>query len=210
MIKVFIVDDHEIFREGLKRILNTELDFSVVGEAENGNDLLVKILETECDIILLDLNIPGPKGVELINNLRKINPAIQTLILSIYPEDNIALPLLKAGASGYLCKDSALSELVEAIRKIYTKGRYVSKDLAEHLAFNLLSDEKDPHRKLTKLEISIMKLIAKGEEYSEIAQELTLSINSVTAGRRKIFEKLNIKNNVQLTHYVLNNNLLEN
>jgi len=210
MTKVFIVDDHEIIREGLKRILNEELDMKVVGEADNGNEVMQGISETECDILLLDLNIPGRKGAELIEDLKKKRPKLQILILSISPEDKFALPLLRAGASGYLCKDSALNELVVAIRKIYLKGRYLSSNLAEQLAFDVLSDEKETHRKLTNLETNIMKLIATGKEYSEIASDLSLSINSVTACRRKVLEKLNIKNNVQLTHYVLKNKLFEN
>lgn len=210
MTKIFIVDDHEIIREGLKRILNEEIDMKVVGEADNGNEVVKGISETDCDILLLDLNIPGRKGVELIEKIKKKRPKIQILILSISPEDKFALPLLKAGASGYLCKDSALNELVNAIRKIYSKGRYLSANLAEHLAFEVLAEEQESHRKLTNLETNIMELIAIGKEYSEIASDLTMSINSVTACRRKVLEKINVKNNVQLTHYVMNSKLFEN
>ncbi len=209
MTKVFIVDDHEIIREGLKRILNEEIDMKVVGEAENGNEVMKGISETECDILLLDLNIPGRKGADLIEDVKKRKPKLQILILSILPEDKFALPLLRAGASGYLCKDSALNELVLAIRKVYSKGRYLSTNLAEQLAFDVLTDEKETHRKLTILESNIMKLIAQGKEYSEIAADLSLSINSVTACRRKVLEKLNVKNNVQLTHYVLKNKIFD-
>jgi DNA-binding NarL/FixJ family response regulator len=210
MTKVFIVDDHEIIREGLKRILNDEIDMTVVGEAENGNEVMKGISETECDILLLDLNIPGRKGPDLIEEVKKKKPKLQILILSISPEDKFALPLLRAGASGYLCKDSALNELVHAIQKVSSKGRYLSTNLAEQLAFDILSDDAKSHRKLTFLENNILQLIAKGKEYEEIATELAISVNSVTASRRKVLEKLNAKNNVQLTHYVLSNKVFNN
>jgi len=208
MTKVFIVDDHEIIREGLKRILNDEIDMEVVGEAENGNEVIKGISETDCDILLLDLNIPGRKGPDLIEEVKRRKPKLQVLILSISPEDKFALPLLRAGASGYLCKDSALNDLVHAIQKVSSKGRYLSSNLAEQLAFDVLSEETRPARKLTFLENNILQLIAKGKEYEDIAAELSISVNSVTASRRKVLEKLNLKNNVQLTHYVLNNKYL--
>jgi DNA-binding NarL/FixJ family response regulator len=207
MTKVFIVDDHEIIREGLKRILNDQPDITVVGEAENGNNVLTDLSDTDCDILLLDLNIPGRKGTYLIEDVKKKKPKVQILILSISPEDKYVLPLLRAGASGYLCKDSALNELVIAIRKVNAKGRYLSANLAELLAFDALSEQKEHVRKLTLLENSIMLMIAKGKEYNEIANELTLSVNSVTTLRRKVLEKLNLKNNVQIANYVLNNKL---
>ena len=210
MTKVIIVDDHEIMREGLKRILNDEADMKVVGEANNGNDVLKLIADTDCDILLLDLNIPGRRGSELIEEVKKKKPKIHILILSINPEDYNALSLLRSGASGYLCKDTALKELVKAIRKVLVQGRYLSSNLAEQLAYDVLVDNIKTQRKLTSLENNIMLLIAKGKEYSDIASELTLSVNSVTACRRKILEKLHFKNNVQLTHYVIKNNLLTN
>lgn len=210
MTKVIIVDDHEIMREGLKRILNDEADMKVVGEANNGNDVLKLIADTDCDILLLDLNIPGRRGSELIEEVKKKKPKIHILILSINPEDYNALSLLRSGASGYLCKDTALKELVKAIRKVLVHGRYLSSNLAEQLAYDVLVDNAKTQRKLTSLENNIMLLIAKGKEYSDIASELTLSVNSVTACRRKILEKLHFKNNVQLTHYVIKNNLLTN
>ena len=209
MTKIFLVDDHEIIREGLKRILNAEPDMEVVGEIDNGNEVMKEVTETDCDILLLDLNIPGRKGADLIEELKRKKPKLQVLILSISPEEQFALPLLRAGASGYLCKDSALSELVLAIRKVYSKGRYLSASLAEQLAFDVQSDNMQPQRKLTSLETNIMLMIARGKEYVDIAGELAVSVNSITACRRKILEKLNFKNNVQLTHYVLKNNLLK-
>src|SRR5665647_2505046 len=126
MIKVFIVDDHEIIREGLKKILKEESDFVVVAEAQDGVEALAKIQQTECDIMLLDMNMPGRSGIDLLSDLKTVKPQLHILVLSIHPEDKFALRTLKAGASGYLCKDTALDELVVAIRKIHTKGRYLS------------------------------------------------------------------------------------
>jgi len=141
MTKVFIVDDHEIIREGLKRILNDEIDMEVVGEAGNGNDALKGISETDCDVLLLDLNIPGRKGPDLIQEIKKIKPNLQILMLSISPENQFVLPLLTAGASGYLCKDSVLNELVNAIQKVSSKERYLSTHLSKQLASDILSGE---------------------------------------------------------------------
>ncbi|MEI6753707.1 MAG: response regulator transcription factor [Paludibacter sp.] len=208
MIKVFIVDDHEIMREGLKRILNDETDMEVVAEAENGTEALKMISEIDCDLILLDLNLPGRSGTELIAEIKKKKPKAQILILSISPEKRFALPALKAGASGYLNKDSALTELVVAIRKVQSKKRYMSMTLAEQLAFESVVEEAPEQRKLTNLENCIMLMLAKGKENKEISKELALSINSVAQNRRKVLEKLHLKNNVQLTHYVIENNLL--
>ena len=208
MIKVFIVDDHEILREGLKRILNDEIDMEVVAETDNGTEAVKLISEIDCDLILLDLNLPGRSGTELIAEIKKKKPKAQILILSISPEKRFALPAFKAGASGYLNKDSALTELVVAIRKVQSKKRYMSMTLAEQLAFESLVEETTEQRKLSNLENCIMLMLAKGKENKEIAKELALSINSVAQNRRKVLEKLHLKNNVQLTHYVMENNLL--
>ena len=208
MIKVFIVDDHEILREGLKRILNSESDMEVVAETDNGTEAVKMISEIDCDLVLLDLNLPGRSGTELIAEIKKKKPRAQILILSISPEKRFALPAFKAGASGYLNKDSALTELVVAIRKVQAKKRYMSMSLAEQLAFESVVEDAPERRRLTNLENCIMLMLAKGKENKEIAKELALSINSVAQNRRKVLEKLHLKNNVQLTHYVMENNLL--
>jgi len=212
MIKVFIVDDHEIIREGLKKILKEESDFLVVGEAQDGVDALEKIQrpDFECDIMLLDMNMPGRSGIDLLSDLKILKPKLSILVLSIHPEDKFALRTLKAGASGYLCKDTALDELVVAIRKIYTKGRYLSPTLAEQLAFDVVP-EKDalPHEQLSNRELEIMFMLATGKKVKDIAAELTLSISTVFTYRVRIFEKLKVKNNVELTHYAMTNKLVE-
>lgn len=203
MIKVFIVDDHEILRTGLKKILVDEPDISVVGEAENGTELLRLIYEIECDILLLDLNIPGRNGIELIEEIKRKKPNTKILVLSINPESKSALPALNAGAAGYLSKDAALDELVNAIRKINEKGRFMSTNLAEQLAFNLLINNQESSSTLTSLESNIAIMIANGKPAKIVADELGLSTSTVFTHRRKIFDKLKIKNNVQLANYVI-------
>ena len=210
MIKVFIVDDHEIIREGLKKILKEESDFVVVAEAQDGIEALEKIQHTDCDIMLLDMNMPGRSGIDLLSDLKTIKPQLHILVLSIHPEDKFALRTLKAGASGYLCKDTALDELVIAIRKIHTKGRYLSTTLAEQLAFDVVPDKDQlPHESLSNRELEIMFLLAEGKKVKAIAKELTLSVSTVFTYRVRIFEKLKLKNDVELTNYAINNKLIE-
>jgi len=143
MIKIFIVDDHTIVREGLKRILLDESDMIVVGEEKNGNELVRRIPEIDCDIMLLDLNIPGKKGIELIHELKKNKPQMKILVLSLNPEYSSAFPTLSAGASGYLCKDVAMDELVIAIRQVQANDRYLSPSLTREVTNNLLKNRFD-------------------------------------------------------------------
>ena len=209
MVRIFIVDDHEIIREGLKKILKEESDMLVVGEAQDGDDALRKIRNVNCDIILLDMNMPGRSGIDLISDLKGIKPHVHILVLSIHPEDQFALRTLKAAASGHLCKDTALDELVIAIRKISTKGRYISANLAEQLAFDIIPDDTNlPHESLSAREYEIMQKLAAGKKVKDIATELELSISTVFTYRSRIFEKLLVKSNVELTHYAISNKLI--
>jgi DNA-binding NarL/FixJ family response regulator len=209
MIKVFIVDDHEIVRQGLKMILKESSDLIVVGESQNGDDTIERIRHIDCDIMLLDMNMPGTNGLGLIVALKNLKPSLHILVLSIHPEDKFALSALRAGASGYLCKDTALEELVTAIRAIYSKGRYLSTSLAEQIAFDVFKDMKPQlHENLSSRELEIMYLIITGKKVKDIAEELALSISTVHTFRMRIFEKLNIKGTVELMRYALNNNLV--
>lgn len=204
MIKVFIVDDHEIIREGLKMILKEASDLIVVGEAQDGVDALKKLRIVECDVVVLDMNMPGRSGIELLADIKELKPKVHILVLSIHPEDKFALRTLKAGASGYLCKDTALEELVIAIRKVHTKGRYISTTLAEQLAFDIIPENDSRlHDQLSGREREIMVKIASGMKVKDIASELGLSISTVFTYRLRIFEKLNVKSNVELTHYAI-------
>ena len=212
MIKVFIVDDHEIIREGLKKILKEESDLVVVGEAQDGSELFEKMKKSdfECDVMLLDMNMPGRSGIDLLSDIKQMKPEMYILVLSIHPEDKFALRTLKAGASGYLCKDTALDELVVAIRKIYAKGRYLSPTLAEQLAFDVMPQKEAlPHEQLSNRELEIMFMLAEGKKVKDIATDLELSISTVFTYRVRIFEKLKVKNNVELTHYAITNKLID-
>jgi DNA-binding NarL/FixJ family response regulator len=209
MIRVFIVDDHEIIRQGLKMILKEESDISVVGEASNGEEALSKIRDTECDIMLLDMNMPGRNGIELLSDIKALKPKMNILVLSIHPEDKFALRTLKSGASGYLCKDTALEELVVAIHKIQSKGRYISTNLAEQLAFDIIPENETPaHEHLSNREKEILVKLSKGQKVKDIAAELGLSISTVFTYRLRIFEKLQVGSNVELTHYAIDNKLI--
>lgn len=208
MIRVFIVDDHEIIRQGLKMILKEASDLTVVGEAADGNEALKKLRTAECDVLVLDMNMPGKSGIELLTEIKALRPKLHILVLTIHPEDKFALKTLKAGASGYLCKDTALEELEVAIRNIYNKGRYISNTLAEQLAFEVVPDNKALHEQLSRRENEILIKIARGMKVKDIAAELNLSISTVFTYRLRIFEKLNVKSNVELTHYAIEHKLI--
>lgn len=208
MIRVFIVDDHEIIRQGLKMILKEAPDLTVVGEAADGEEALKKLRTAECDVLVLDMNMPGKSGIELLSDIKSLRPTLRILVLTIHPEDKFALKTLKAGASGYLCKDTALEELVIAIRKIHSKGRYISNSLAEQLAFEVIPDNRPLHDLLSRREKEILFKIAKGEKVKDIAAELELSISTVFTYRLRIFEKLGVTSNVALTHYAIQNELI--
>lgn len=208
MIRVFIVDDHEIIRQGLKMILKEASDLTVVGEAADGNEALKKLRTAECDVLVLDMNMPGKSGIELLTEIKALRPKLHILVLTIHPEDKFALKTLKAGASGYLCKDTALEELEVAIRNIYNKGRYISNTLAEQLAFEVVPDNRALHEQLSRRENEILIKIARGMKVKDIAAELNLSISTVFTYRLRIFEKLNVKSNVELTHYAIEHKLI--
>jgi DNA-binding NarL/FixJ family response regulator len=208
MIRVFIVDDHEIIRQGLKMILKEAPDLTVVGEAADGNEALKKLRTAECDVLVLDMNMPGKSGIELLTEIKALRPKLHILVLTIHPEDKFALKTLKAGASGYLCKDTVLEELEVAIRKIYNKGRYISNTLAEQLAFEVVPDNRALHEQLSRRENEILVKIARGMKVKDIAAELNLSISTVFTYRLRIFEKLNVKSNVELTHYAIEHKLI--
>lgn len=208
MISVFIVDDHEIIRQGLKMILKEAPDLTVVGEAADGNEALKKLRTAECDVLVLDMNMPGKSGIELLTEIKALRPKLHILVLTIHPEDKFALKTLKAGASGYLCKDTALEELEVAIRNIYNKGRYISNTLAEQLAFEVVPDNRTLHEQLSRRENEILIKIARGMKVKDIAAELNLSISTVFTYRLRIFEKLNVKSNVELAHYAIEHKLI--
>ncbi len=210
MVKIIIADDHAIVREGLKQIITEEKDINVVGEAENSEALFEILRKISCDIIVLDINMPGKSGLEALKDLKIQYPQIPVLILSMYDEEEHGIRAMKAGAAGYLRKISAPEELVNAIRKIVGGKKYISQSLAESLVNNLEGGKGNlPHENLSDREFEVMCKIASGKSADEIANELSLSINTVYSYRNRIFDKMKLKSNVELTQYALKNKLLE-
>lgn len=209
-IKILIADDHAIVREGLKQIVAEEKDMIVSGEAENASSLMSLLEKENWSIVVLDINMPGKSGLEALKDIKHLYPDLPVLILSMFSEDQYGLRAIKAGASGYLKKVSAPTELVVAIRKIVSGRKYINPDLAEKLADNFGSDKQNIlHEKLSDREYQIMCNIALGKTAEEIAEELSLSINTIYTYRNRILEKMSMKSNVELTQYALQNKLIE-
>ncbi len=209
-IKILIADDHAIVREGLKQIVAEEKDILVAGEAENSGKLMELLGKEKWNLIVLDINMPGKSGLEALKDIKRLYPDLPVLILSMFSEDQYGLRAIRAGASGYLKKVSAPTELVTAIRKIVSVGKYINQSLAEKLAERFGTTYKEIlHDKLSDREYQIMCNIALGKSAEEIAQELSISINTVYTYRNRILEKMSMKSNVELTQYVLQNKLVE-
>ncbi|MFC2058612.1 response regulator [Chloroflexota bacterium] len=209
MIRVLVVDDHTILRKGLKEILEDTKDIIVAGEAANGQEALEKVAENKYDVIILDINMPIRSGTAIMHELQNLRPRLRILILTMHLEDEFAIRLLRAGASGYLTKESAPEELVSAVRKVSLGGIYISPYLSEQLALRLRKDEtRLPHEKLSDREYQIMIMIASGKMVSEIAEELSLSAKTISTYRARLMEKLSVRNNIALTHYAIQNQLI--
>ena len=210
MIKVLIADDHAVVRSGLKQILDeTEGEIRVEGEAVNGREVLEKIQARDWDVLVLDITMPGRSGLDILKDIRQLKPGLPVLILSMHAEEQFATRMLKAGASGDLNKESAPEELVKAIRKVYSGGKYVSATQAERMVSELTGDsDKRPHEILSDREYEILCLIASGKTATQIAKELVLSVKTVSTYRSRILEKMNLSTNAQLTHYAIKNGLV--
>jgi len=210
MIKILIADDHPVVRKGLREIIEETSDMEVADEASNGQEVLAKVFKKDFDVVLLDISMPGRSGLDILKELKSQLPKLAVLVLSIHPEEQYAVQVLKAGASGYLTKKSAPEELVTALRKVSTGGKYVSPSLAEKLASALETGiEKPPHETLSAREYEVMRKIASGKTVTEIARELFLSPKTISTYRTRILEKMGIKNNAELIRYAIKNRLVD-
>ena len=210
MINILIADDHAVVREGLKQIISETPDMRVTDEADNAQDVLDKVSEQHYDVVLLDITMPGRSGLDVLKQLKSKKPKLPVLMLSVHPEEQYAIRTLKAGASGYLTKGSATDELIAAIRKISTGKKYVSSSLAEKLAFDLDMDyEKPRHEILSDREYQVMSMIASGKTVKEIADELSLSVQTISTYRSRILEKMKMKNNAEIIYYAVKQGLVE-
>ena len=210
VINVLIADDHALIREGLKKILSGEPDMTLIGEANNVVELFKQLERLVVNIVLLDITMPGESGLDALKELRQKYPHVPVLILSFHPEHRFAVRALKAGAAGYLTKESAADEVVQAIRKVVGGGKYVSASLAEELASELgTASGKLPHETLSDREFQVMRLIATGKTSSDIAEELAVTMSTVNTYRMRIFEKMKMQSNVELSRYAVEHGLIE-
>jgi DNA-binding NarL/FixJ family response regulator len=206
---VLVADDHAVVREGVKQIVATASEIGIVGEASNGWEVLDEISKNEYDVILLDISMPGLSGVETLKELRKNYPGVAVLVLSIYPEEQFAVRMLEAGASGYLNKESAPEQLLAAIKKVALGGKFVTPALAEKMAIDLeVGVGTPPHYSLSDREFEVMCMIASGRSLKDIADELYLSVKTISTYRQRILRKMKMKSNVDLTRYAMENQLV--
>jgi DNA-binding NarL/FixJ family response regulator len=209
MVRVVVVDDHAVVREGLKRIIAESPNMTVSGEASSGNEALDVVRATPCDVLVLDITMPDKNGMDVLKQIRSESPRLPVLILSMHSEDQYAVRMLRAGAAGYLSKETAPVKLVEAIRKVVRGGKYVSASLAERLVFDLDKESKLPHELLSDREYQVLCMIASGKTVGKIAEELNLSVKTVSTYRARILEKLEMANNAELTRYAIKASLVD-
>lgn len=210
MIAILIADDHAVVRKGLVQIVSETMDIKVAAEASNGEEVLDLAREHDLDVVVLDLNMPGPSGLDVLKQLNSEFPDLPVLVLSVHPEDQYALRVLRAGASGYLTKESAPDQLVHAIRKVAEGGKYLSAAVTEQLLFQLDGDADQPlHARLSDREFQVMRLLAQGKSVTEIAEKLSLGVKTISTYRARLLEKMQMKSNAELARYALENDLIQ-
>jgi len=212
MIKILVADDHAIVREGLKRILGSATDMAVTDEACTGQEVVEKVTRNDFDVLVLDISMPGRNGLDILRELRVMKPKLHVLMLSVFPEEQYAVRVIRAGASGYMTKDSAPDELVAAIQRISQGRKYVSPSLAERLALDLefaSTTDKPLHELLSDREYRVMCMVAAGTRANEIAEELMLSVKTISTYRTRILRKMRMKSSAELTHYAIKHGLVD-
>ena len=209
MIRILVADDHTVVRRGLRQILLEGFPGALVEEVADAEDLIKNVVKSAWDVIISDLSMPGRSGLDALQQIKQLHPNLPVLILSIHPEEQYALRVLKAGASGYLSKDMAPDELVNAVKKVMLGKKYISASVAEKLAATLDQDHnKALHEFLSDREFNVLKMLAAGRSVSEIAESLFLSVTTVSTYRSRIMAKMNLKNNAELTLYSMEHKLL--
>ncbi len=210
MINVLIADDHTILRKGLCEVLEQENDISVVGEASDGAEALSRLKELQVDVVVLDIEMPGRNGLDVLKDIRRLWPEVKVLVLSMHPVGQFAVRAIKGGASGYLTKERSPYELIGAIRKVAGGGMYLDAELAEKLALEVGGGPVAAlHERLSDRELQVMLLLARGRTVGEIADELALSINTVSTYRARILSKMMLRNNAELAYYAVKEGLIE-
>ncbi len=209
MIRILIADDHTIVRKGIRQILAEEFTDAEIEEVADAEELIKNVIRYKWDVVISDLAMPGKSGLEALQQIKQITPALPVLILSIHPEEQYAIRVLKAGAAGYLSKDTAPEELVTAVHRVLQGKRYITMSIAEKIVNTLGQDqEKKLHESLSDRELNVFKMIASGKQVSEVADLLSLSVTTVSTYRARIMAKMNMKNNANLTLYAIEHNLL--
>jgi DNA-binding NarL/FixJ family response regulator len=210
MIRILIADDHPIVRSGLRQILEESHDMKIVAECDNGVDALNWLRANKCDVVLLDISMPGKSGIDVLKQLHEEKPKLPVLIISIYPEDQYAVRLIKAGAAGFLTKESAPPVVMEAVRQVANGKKYISAAVAEMLANEFgMQEGKLPHETLSDREYQIFLMFASAKTNAEIASALSLSVKTVSTYRSRILEKMHLRNNAELMRYAVEKNLME-
>jgi DNA-binding NarL/FixJ family response regulator len=208
MIRVLVADDHAVVRRGLLQILEEAPDMVAAGQANTGREVLQTVRQIDCDVVVLDISMPGGGGLETLKQLRTLRPDLPVLILSVYPEKQYATRALTAGAAGYLTKETAADELVAAIRQVARGGKYISSSLAATLAEQLGAEERGPHDILSDRELQVLRLLASGKRTTDIAEDLTLSVKTVSTYRSRILTKLDLESTADLIRYALDHGLV--
>ena len=210
MLQILLVDDHELIRAGLKQVLQAGLGKMVVGEAANTTDAITLLQKQNWNIAITDITLPGRSGLDLLVEFKNLRPEMPVLVLSVLSEDEIAMRVLKAGAAGFVHKETSGEELVKAVRKVLAGGKYVSPSLAEKLAMQIGNPQvDDPHKKLSDREYLVMTMLASGKTLTQISKILSLSIKTISTYRSRILQKMHMATNAELTRYALKHNLVQ-
>ncbi len=210
MIRVVLIDDHTVVRRGIRQILSDSDNIEVVGEASNAGEMMQTLRAVACDVLLLDISMPGKNGIDALKSVKKEWPKLHVLMLSMYPEDQFALRALRAGAAGYLTKHSPPEKVIEAVHRLASGKKYITPETAESLAGVLdVNPDQPPHELLSDREFQTLRFIASGKTLSEVAETLCISPKTVSVYRARLLEKMKLKNNSELTHYAIKAGLID-